>query len=103
MRWQNLTSSDEKNDNGNRVSYLEADATTTDNSLESVVTSENNKPKDEIDDQYACECAEGNVESIADLGEPRREREGRVPGHTPGKSRRSGVCANNNEVLRSLV
>lgn len=99
MRWQDFAASYKKNNNWDRVSDLEANPTTTDDCLESVIASEDNETEYEVYDEYTSEGAKRNAESVADLGEPGREWEGFVASHTPGKSGCCCVRADDDEVL----
>jgi hypothetical protein len=99
MGWEDFAASYKKNSNGDRVADLEANPTTADNRLESVITTENNQTEDEVYHQDAGQGAKWDAESIADFGEPGREWEGFVTSHAPGKSRCCGVGADDDEIL----
>ena len=99
MGWEDFATSYKKNSNGDRVADLEANPTTADNRLESVITAENNQAEDEVNDKYTSQGAKRDAESIANLGEPRREWEGFVASHTPGEPGCCSVGADDDEIL----
>ena len=99
MRWQYLAASYEKNSNRDRVADLKANPTTADDRLEPIITSEDNEAEDEVNDKYTSQGAKRDAESIANLGEPRREWEGFVASHTPGEPGCCSVGADDDEIL----
>jgi len=99
MRRQDLPSSNQESDDWDCISDLETDAPTTYNSLEAIVTTENNETEDKAYGQNTGESTKRNVELGADFREVRGEGECSVAGHGPGESGGCGIGADDDEIV----